>query len=366
MSVGIIVYTFLGYPVLICTLARFFRRPVRKGDITPSMSLVIPAYNEEGVIASKIQNSLALDYPQECLVIVVVSDGSDDATPEIVARFADQGVRLYHQPCRRGKAAAINRVVPQLDSEIVVFSDANALLDRATLRAIARNFADPAVGGVGGEKRVVTGGEGLYWRYESRLKRCDSSLTSVMGAAGELFAVRREAFQPPEEDSIIEDFVMSLRLVEAGWRVVYEPEAVAREEAVFSQWGDWHRRTRIAAGGFQSMQRLPGLLSPAMGLVAWQYLSHRVLRWALTPFLLPMAYLLNSLLALVSPFYRLLWALQTLFYGLALVGYSQTRRGVRRGLPYGAFFFCLANAAALVGLWRYAGKAQQVTWTKVR
>ena len=365
LAVGTILYTFLGYPLVIGLLAHRIRRPVQKAAITPKVTLVIPAYNEAPVIASKIENSLALDYPSERLEIAVVTDGSDDETVDIVASYAEQGVRLYHESQRRGKMAAINRVMPLLNSEIVVFSDANAMIEPGSLKALVRNFADPAVGGVAGEKRVLDGGEGLYWRYESFLKRCDSALSSVMGAAGELFAIRRHLFEPPPANALIDDFVMSLRLVEAGWRVVYEPEAVATEESSPTLAGEWRRRSRVAAGGFQSIRWLPDLLNPTRGWAAWQYFSHRVLRWAATPFLLPAVYVLNlSLLRL--PFYRFVFLAQTAFYAAALLGYGLARRGVRCGPLHAVFYFCFTNTIALVGFWRYITGTQPVTWAKAR
>ncbi len=365
IAIGVVIYTFFGYALLLGLLARFFSRPVKQAEITPSVALFIPAYNEEAVIAAKIQNSLALDYPPDALEIVLVTDGSNDRTLEIAEQYRSEGVKIFHQPQRRGKIAAVNRVMPKITQEIVIFSDANAMLDAGVVKAIARNFADPEVGGVAGEKRVLSGGEGLYWRYESFLKRCDSALSSVMGAAGELFAIRREVFAAPETDSIIEDFVMSMRLVGQGWRVVYEPQAIVREEASPSLRGDWQRRIRIAAGGFQSIVRLPQLLNPALGRIAWQYVSHRVLRWAITPFLLPLIYLLN-LLILSIPIYRWLLAGQTLFYAAALLGYALALKGKRRGILYAAFYFCFSNAAALFGFWRYITNSQPVTWVKVR
>jgi len=209
IAIGIVIYTFFGYALLLGLLARFFSRPVKQAEITPSVALFIPAYNEETVIAAKIQNSLALDYPPDALGIALVTDGSNDRTLEIAGQYRSERVKIFHQPERRGKIAAVNRVMPKITQEIVIFSDANAMLDAGAIKSIVRNFADPEVGGVAGEKRVLSGGEGLYWRYESFLKRCDSAFSSVMGAAGELFAIRREVFIAPETDSIIEDFVMS-------------------------------------------------------------------------------------------------------------------------------------------------------------
>jgi cellulose synthase/poly-beta-1,6-N-acetylglucosamine synthase-like glycosyltransferase len=365
LAVAALLYTFLGYPLLIGLLARCLRRPVRQAAITPGVTLLVPAYNEATVIARKIENSLALDYPPERLEIVVVTDGSDDGTVDIVAGYAGRGVRLYHQPQRQGKIAAINRVVPQVEREIVVFSDANAMIEQGALQALVRNFADPSVGGVAGEKRVLGGGEGLYWRYESFLKRCDSALSSVMGAAGELFAIRRCLFEPPPLDTLLDDFVISLRLVEEGWRVVYEPEARVTEEPSPTLEGEWRRRTRNAAGGFQAIRRLSGLLKPAYGRIAWQYLSHRVLRWAVTPFLLPVVYILDLFL-LGLPFYRLALLVQTAFYAVALLGYALTRRGVHYGPLHTVFYFCFTNAVAIAGFWRYITGTQPVTWDKAR
>jgi poly-beta-1,6-N-acetyl-D-glucosamine synthase len=365
LAVGVILYTFLVYPFLLGLLANRFKCPVRQAPITPRVTLLIPAYNEALVIARKLENALALDYPADRLEIVVVTDGSDDGTDSIVAALTARGVRLYHNPRRQGKAAAINRVMPMIDSEVVVFSDANAMLERETMQKLVRNFADLEVGGVAGEKRVLDGGEGLYWRYESYLKGCESAISSVMGAAGELFAIRRELFKPPEPDSLLEDFMISLRLVEAGWRVVYEPEAIATEDISHSLAGEWERRARITAGGFQSISRLTGLLSPARGRVAWQYLSHRVLRWAATPFLVPVVCALNIVL-LDLPFYRYILLGQTGFYLLALLGFFLARRGLRHGLPYIAFYFCFTQLAAWAGFGRYIRGSQPVNWSKAR
>lgn len=365
VAVSIILYTFVGYPVLVGLLSRWRRNPIDRQPITPHVSLVIPAYNEEDVIARKLENSLELDYPPNRLEVVVVTDGSDDGTVDIVAGYADKGVQLHHRPLREGKAAAINRVVPLVSGEVLVFSDANTMLDQGSMKALVRSFADPEVGAVSGEKQVQGGGEGLYWRYESFLKSCDSALSSVMGAAGEFFAVRRDLFRPTEEDALIEDFVLSLRLVEDGWRVAYESQAVAREQSSPTLGGDWRRRTRIAAGGFQAIARLRGLLHPKHGWVAWQYLSHRVMRWAATPFLLPFAYITNGMLV-GNLFYRALFVGQSLFYVAALVGYLLSLFNKRSGPLHAVFYFCFGNAAALAGFWRYITGRQPIAWAKAR
>ncbi len=365
LCVPLILYTFFGYPLLIGLAARFFPCPNRQGDELPSVTLLIAAYNEADVLAEKLENSLGLDYPPDRLRVVVVADGSTDETHSISQSYASRGIVTHFQPERQGKLAAINRVMPFLTDPIVIFTDANSVLTPASIRLLVRHFADPTVAAVAGEKQVDGGGEGLYWCYESFLKRSDSAVSSVMGAAGELFALRRTLFTPPEADSIIEDFVISMRLVQAGWRVIYEPAAIAREEPVHTLWGEWQRRTRNAAGGFQAMRRLSGLLAWPWSRITWQYISHRVLRWAVTPLLLPLVLLVNLALW-PMPVYRLLALGQIAFYLLALAGFWQARRGRRNGIAYTAFFFVFVNLAALVGMGRGLTNRQPVTWAKTR
>jgi biofilm PGA synthesis N-glycosyltransferase PgaC len=363
--VTLIFYTFLGYPLLIGLIARFFPCPNRMGDELPCVTLLIAAYNEADVLAEKLENSLGLDYPQERLHVVVVADGSTDETRSISESYFSRGVVTHFQPERQGKLAAINRVMPFLRDPVVIFTDANSMLTSTSIRMLVRHFADPTVAAVAGEKQVDGGGEGLYWRYESFLKRSGSAVSSAMGAAGELFAVRRDLLTPLEADAILEDFLISMRLVLAGWRVIYEPAAIAREAPVYALWGEWERRVRIAAGGMQAIRRLSGLLAWPWSRITWQYISHRVLRWAVTPLLLPLVLVVN--LALWSiPFYRLLALGQIAFYLLALLGFWQARAGKRGGLAYTVFFFVFTNLAALVGMGRGLTNRQSVVWAKTR
>ena len=363
--VTLILYTFFGYPLLIGLAARFFPCPNRQGDGLPSVTLLIAAYNEADVLAEKLENSLGLDYPPERLRVMVVADGSTDETRSISQSYASRGVVTHFQPERQGKLAAINRVMPFLTDTIVIFTDANSTLTPTSIRMLVRHFADPAVAAVAGEKQVNGGGEGLYWRYESFLKRSGSAISSAMGAAGELFAVRRVRFVPLEADAILEDFLISMRLILAGWRVIYEPAAIAREEPVRTLWGEWERRVRIAAGGQQAIQRLSGLLAWPWSRITWQYVSHRVLRWAATPLLLPLVLVVNLALWHI-PIYRLLALGQIAFYLLALLGFWQARAGKRGGIAYTVFFFVFTNLAALVGMGRGLANRQPVTWTKTR
>ncbi len=370
LSAGLVVYTFAGYGVLMTLLARVVRRPVQRAAITPRVSLIVSAYNEARIIAEKIENCLALDYPRAQFEIMIAADGSDDRTSAIAQTYAAQGVRVLHQPARRGKIAAMNRVAPMAAGEILIFSDADAFLEPHAIRALVENFADPQVACVGGVKRirraasVQAQGEGAYWRYEAYLKQLDSQVGTAIGAIGELFAIRRELYRNLDDDLLIEDFVLAMRLVAQGWRVVYEPRAVTWQAASPSLAGEWQRRVRMAAGGFQAIGRLREMLDPRRGLPMVQYVSHKVLRW-LSPFFMLSAFGANLGL-LTQPGYAQLFVAQSAFYALALVGWLAQRVGVD-WLPLQIpFYFCFANATSLAGFWRFVTKAQPVTWVKVR
>jgi cellulose synthase/poly-beta-1,6-N-acetylglucosamine synthase-like glycosyltransferase len=370
LSGFLLLWCHFGYPVFIALLARRRPRPLDRRPFTPSVSLVIPAYNEEACIARKLENALQLDYAADLLEIIVVADGSSDRTVEIVKSYEPRGVRLLFQPERQGKIAAMNRAVPATRAEIVVFSDANAMMERDGIREIVSNFADPEVGCAGGEKRirqdgaVQAEGESLYWRYEAFIKRADSLANTAIGAIGEFIAIRRELYRPLETDSLVEDFVLSMQLVMEGWRVVYDDRAVTWETASPTLGGEWARRVRVAAGGFQAMRRLRGLLSPKYGLAAFQYFSHKVLRW-LAPFFL-MICLVAS--ALGFGFDALRWAFlgQAVFYSLALMGWGMERLDLKLKPIRVIFYFCFGNAAVFVGFIRYVTRTQSVLWSKAR
>jgi len=370
-----IAYTYLGYPLIVTALARLRPRPHTTADIEPSVSILVAAYNEEACIAAKIENSLALNYPQDKLELVVVTDGSTDRTPEIVRSFASRGVRLLHQPERQGKPAAVERAFPLTRGEIVLFSDANCFFAPDAVRGLVRHFADPAVGGASGAKRVLDEGEtpsgkgeGLYWRYESYLKECDSVVGSVMGAPGEVWAARRVAYVSPGPNAIIDDFVASLRLVEGGWRLVFDPDVLAYERSTENLRGEWIRRTRMAAGGWQAFFMLRGMRRHPSLLARFQYLSHRMLRWMVTPslFVLALAANLALVIAQPTPLYCALLAAQAACYLLALAGWIAACRGRRPGWLMAPLYVVMLNAAALVGGWRYLTGRQSAVWRKAR
>jgi biofilm PGA synthesis N-glycosyltransferase PgaC len=343
----------------------------------PPVTLLIAAYNEAEDIRAKAVNTLELDYPSDQCDILFVTDGSNDGTEKILREFMhDPRVRVLHDAERRGKLAAVERGMKYVPSPIVILTDANTLLNKSAVRNIVRHYSDPNVGAVAGEKRIRRelqregsgAGEGLYWRYESALKRLDSELHSVVGAAGELFSFRKELYRPVPPDSIIEDFHLSMCIAAEGYRVVYEPEAFAEEEPSASLREEMKRKIRICAGGFQSIVRLAPLLNmKRYGILSFQYISHRVLRWAVTPFLLPVLFLLNGALAADGGlFYRSLFAGQIIFYSAAFAGYLLERRDIRSGPFIAPLYFTLMNIAAYAGLVRYLRGTQSAVWEKAQ
>ncbi|AHM63602.1 family 2 glycosyl transferase [Flammeovirgaceae bacterium 311] len=340
----------------------------------PTVTLMVAAYNEEEVIQTKVFNSLTLDYPAERIKYMFVTDGSDDRTPEILSRFP-QLVHL-HRPERQGKLAAVERAMKQVTTDLVVFTDANTLLNPQAIKNMARHFADHKVGAVAGEKKVLSSeedaaagaGEGFYWRYENTLKRWDSELHTVVGAAGELFAIRTKCFEAVPRDTVIEDFYLTLRIAQNGYRVIYEPEARAEELPSANSGEELKRKIRIAAGGIQAVVRLSALLNPLRyGWLSFQYISHRVLRWTLAPLSLLLILLTNMALALSgSAFFQLLLGAQLVFYAFALLGYLMENRRTRIKIFFIPYYFFMMNYAVYAGFWRYIKGSQSAVWERAK
>lgn len=378
MGLFIIFYTYIGYGIVIFILSRLKRRskPVTltEDEELPEVTILVAAYNEEQCIEEKIANTLALDYPREKLSVFFVTDGSTDSTPEIVKKF--HAVRLFHDFKRKGKIHAVNRVMKHVTTPIVVFSDANTLLNRMAVRNLVRHYGDERVGGVAGEKRIYRSeednasgaGEGFYWKYESFLKRKDAEVYSIVGAAGELFSIRTALFEEPAENTIIEDFVLSMSICAKGYRFLYEPDAWAMETASASVEEEWKRKVRICAGAFQAMWKLRALLNPfRYGILSFQYVSHRVLRWTLAPVFLPVVFLANIPLAFMgSDFYAWLMAGQVLFYLMATLGYHLRDRKVSLKGFFVPYYFTVMNLSVYAGFRRYMQGKQSVVWEKAQ
>ena len=380
LSLFVVFYTFLGYGILLYFLVKV-RRILKGKRIAPgldqdfpTLTLVVAAYNEEDLILEKIQNTLALNYPKEKLALLFITDGSSDKTPDLIAGFTD--IKLMHSPARNGKIHAIHRAMHEVNTEVVVFTDANTFLNKDALLLIARHYADPKVGAVSGEKRVMqdevsdaTAGEGFYWKYESALKKWDSELYSVVGAAGELFSVRRSLYQQVESDTILDDFMISMLIAQQGYRIIYEPDAYASELSSDNIKEELKRKVRIAAGGIQSILRLKKLFLPFSFPLLWfQYVSHRVLRWTVTPFLMILVFILNIVICLQGShaIYWLILAGQICFYGGALAGWLLEKRKIKVKALFVPYYFCVMNYAVIAGINRYYRGSQSAAWEKAK
>jgi cellulose synthase/poly-beta-1,6-N-acetylglucosamine synthase-like glycosyltransferase len=371
-------YTYVGYGMIIYILSKLKRRSslltAQTDSELPVVTLLVAAYNEEAYILDKIHNTLALDYPKNKLKLFFVTDGSNDRTAEIIRNFPE--IQVFHSPERRGKIHAVNRVMKHVSTPIVVFCDANTALNRESLKLIVRHYQDPSVGGVAGEKRILAkdkdnasgSGEGLYWKYESFLKKKDAEVYSIVGAAGELFSLRTALFEEPAENMLIEDFYLSLRIAAKGYRFAYEPDAFASETASASVEEEWKRKVRISAGGFQAMYKLSYLLNPfRYGILTFQYVSHRVLRWTLAPLFLPLILLSSVYLAIQGfGFYQMMVVAQALFYVLAALGYALRDRKIGIKGFFVPYYFVVMNLSVYAGLVRLLRGRQSVVWEKAK
>ncbi len=381
----LVFYAYLGYGILLFVLVKLKRLFVHKTSnaqigYQPEVTLFVAAYNEKDYVDAKVQNSFDLEYPKEKVQQVWVTDGSDDGTPEILKKYEDRRVVVYHEAARGGKIGAMNRGMKFVKTPIVIFSDGNTMLGKESVQRIVNLFANPKVGCVSGEKRILNkekdsaaGTEGIYWKYESKLKKWDAELYSVVGAAGELFAIRTELFEPVEKDTLLDDFMISLRVAMKGHTIQYDPEAYAIETASANVKEELKRKVRIAAGGIQSIVRLKPLLNIfKYGVLSFQYLSHRVLRWTLAPISLPLIFLLNLALALqygladFSNIYTLLFYAEVLFYLMALTGWYLENRKISIKVLFVPYYFFIMNYAVFMGIKRYFKGQQSVNWERAK
>ena len=375
--IAIIFYTYLGYGIVLYILVKIKRAftkqiPVQLTEL-PEVTLLVAAYNEQDYVKAKVENTLQLNYPKEKLHQIWVTDGSNDETPEVLKAYPE--VDVLHKPERSGKIAAMNRGIKFVKTPIVIFSDANTLLGKESIMKIAEMFSNPKVGCVSGEKRIFNAeeeaasaaGEGLYWKYESALKRWDAELYSAVGAAGELFAIRTELFNEVEPDTLLDDFIISLRVAMKGYKIDYNPEAYAIETASANVKEELKRKIRIAAGGIQSIVRLYPLLNIfKFGMLSFQYISHRVLRWTITPVALLLVMIFNIILATFSETYLIILVLQALFYISALIGWFLENKKLKVKIFFIPYYFFIMNYAVFMGFGRYLKKSQSVNWERAK
>lgn len=378
----IIIYTYVGYGILLFTIIkikRFFNIGTKtKIDLTyePDVTLFITAYNEKDYVAAKMKNSFELEYPKEKLNIIWVTDGSDDGTPDLLKGYPNTTV--HHVAERNGKIGAMNRGMAFVKTPIVIFSDANTYLGKQSIRRIVNLFSIDKVGCVSGEKRIIDkesdvaagAGEGIYWKYESALKKWDAELYSVVGAAGELFAIRTELYRPVEKDTLLDDFIISLRVAQEGYTIQYDPEAYAIETASANVKEEFKRKIRISAGGIQSIVRLRSLLNFfKYGTLSFQYISHRVLRWSITPLCLILLIPVLTILAANEGFlslglFSILFWLQLIFYAAALLGWFLENRETSVKILFVPYYFFIMNLSVVLGFFRYIKKSQSVNWER--
>ena len=339
----------------------------------PAVTLVIAAYNEDAILAQKIKNTLDLDYPAHLLKIIFVTDGSTDSSQEIINHH--DSIILLHQDERKGKSAAIKRAMRFVETPVVIFSDANSMLNSGSIKNIVRHYADEKVGGVAGEKKILNGqhhsvvgqAEGLYWRYESFMKKQDAEFNTVVGAAGELFSIRTELFRSFDDNLILDDFIISMQVCLEGYKIEYEPCAFAIETPSSSLAEEEKRKIRIAAGAYQSIGFLKQCLNVfKFPILSLQYFSRRLLRWLACPLLIIIMLLSNISLIIDHQgiVYNWLLLAQAVFYFLALAGRFFIARGLRMGILNIPFYFLFMNLCLVKGFLNYIQGRQTVAWEK--
>ena len=379
----ICIYTYVGYGVLLYLLV-LLKRMVKgkpkqmelpEDSQLPDVAFMVCAYNEQDVVEMKMQNIHELDYPKDKLHVVWVTDGSSDNTNEYLKAYPE--VEVIYSPERRGKTAALNHGLSMVTSDITVMTDANTMVNREAIREIVRCMQDPKVACVAGEKRVMSRhegeiaaeGEGLYWKYESALKRLDSELYSAMGAAGELNAIRTHLYERMPETALLDDFIMSMRMVEQGYKIAYTSEAYAMEYGSANLEEESKRKRRIAAGGLQSSWWLRSMMNPFKNfMVAFQFVSHRVLRWSITPIALMALIPLNVALVMMKAgtVYTIIWILQILFYLTAFSGYLLEQHGHKNKLLYVPYYFLFMNINVFRGMHYLKTHQGGGTWEKAK
>ncbi|MGM0504009.1 MAG: glycosyltransferase family 2 protein [Bacteroidota bacterium] len=376
-----IVYSYIGYPLLLWVsnfLIKLFQsKSIHKKAINlPEVTLFIAAYNESDYVEQKVKNTFSLDYPKEKLHQVWVTDGSDDETVDKLKKYSS-AITVYHQSERNGKTGAINRGMNFIKTPVVIFSDANAMLNKNAIKNIIHEFEDPKVGCVAGEKRIKTrekssavdAGEGIYWQYESRIKTFESNINSALGAAGELFAIRTALYKPIKDDTILDDFTISMQIAGNGYRIAYAPNAYATEDASVNIQEEFKRKIRIAYGGFQTFFRQTSLLNIFKHpLLTFQYFSHKVLRWLIIPFALIFVFITNFILLFraENPIYIYFFLMQIFLYLLALIGFILQNKNIKFQWIFAPYYLFMMNYSVVLGLIRFIKKDQSVNWERVK
>lgn len=373
-------YAYIGYGIIAGFFAFTYGIFKKQTHIVldsnlPELTLVVPAYNEADILEQKIKNTLALDYPSALLKLLFIIDGSNDDSEKILNNYPQ--IKVLFQTQRQGKMAAINRAMQFVQTPIVVFSDANTLLNTIALREMVRHYANNKIGGVAGEKKVMTDisdnligeGEGLYWQYESAMKQIDSDFYTVVAAAGELFSIRTNLFKPLPNDTVLDDLVLAVNTCKQGYRIAYEKNAYAIEAPSLNLKEERKRKIRIAAGAAQAVARLGILPSATNWLLNFQFFSRRIIRWLISPVSLPVIFIANVLLVFyfkAPQLYQLMLLLQTIFYTMAAGGWFMYKLNKKSIVLFVPFYFVFMNTCMLAGFLKQIFFKQQVAWEKAK
>ena len=378
ISLAILFYSYIGYGLLLFLLnllkKSFTRSKTKTLADLPEVTMIIAAYNEAAVLQRKLDNSLAIDYPPGKLTLIFVTDGSTDGSEKIIKEEA--GVLLLHKPEREGKLAAMTRAMQEVRTPVVVFTDANTMLNKECILRIVSHYADPRTGGVAGEKKIISShdvsaigeAEGMYWKYESFMKKQDAAFNTVVGAAGELFSLRTNLFDPPAKDLVLDDFIVSMKVCLNGYKIKYEPGAFATEFPSASLAEEAKRKIRISAGAWQAIGYLKQCLNFfKYPLLCFQYVSRRLLRWVVCPWMLILLLIMNIVIVSypdAPQFYSWLLYGQLFFYVAALAGGLLLRSGLHTGIIAVPFYFLFMNYCLVRGFARFLKGNQSVLWEK--
>ncbi|HEX6791060.1 MAG TPA: glycosyltransferase family 2 protein [Candidatus Krumholzibacteria bacterium] len=369
VSAAVVLYAYLAYPAIVMAWAALRARRVEKRYRQIPVSVVIAARNEEDNISSRIENLLAQEYPRELLEIIVVSDGSTDRTAELTRLYAAERVQLLECSAPVGKATALNIGVAAATRDIVVFADARQRFSPNAIAELVSVFHDPAVGAVSGELILVAGDEvgevhegvGLYWRYEKLIRRSESAIASVVGATGSIYAVRRALYVPLAPNTLLDDFLVPMRIVLAGYRVIFIRAARAFDFSSSTASKEFSRKVRTLAGNFQAVAMEPRLLDPRANPVLFQFVSHKLVR-LVVPYCCVAALVSSALLE--APFFRAAFFAQVLFYAAGLLVLTPLRNSRLAAMSRVSWTFIVMNAAAVVGLWFYLTRDEHEIWRK--
>lgn len=378
VCVFIVFYSYIGYGIIIYAIVKIknaiIAKPVYSPSFEPEVTLVVPCFNEADYIEEKIHNSLALNYPKNKLKLIFISDGSSDDTHARIKKYAE--VLALHEDKRSGKAAAMNRAMKYVETPIVVFCDANTTLNADAIKELVKHYENDKVGAVTGEKRIIstnkegasTAGEGIYWKYESLLKKLDSDFYSVVGAAGELMSYRTNLYKELPADSLLDDLMQSMQIAIDGHRVIYEKNAWAAETASANVKEELKRKIRISAGAWQSMLRLGKAFNPFHNFnLFFAFISHRVLRWTLAPFSLLILIVLNVYLHYaLGGLYTYIFLAQILFYSMALLGWYLENNRIKVKVLFVPYYFFIMNLCVYLGLFRFVKGKQSVSWERAK